>query len=98
MPEQALTDEQVELRRKVYKITQALGFAWRRRNDWYVWAARLQECPYCGQLPHKPCINMSQAKLGHTIPTKWPHESRIDWQKLVDGLIERGYWDGKTEI
>jgi len=70
----------------------------------FVWAARDHRCPKCNADPYERCVNMSdvnkalaKAKLTGTEvrasvrPTKWPHDERIDWQKLYDALIERGY-------
>ncbi len=68
----------------------------------YVWAAKTRNCPKCEAEPYQRCMNMADVKkaradLGwgaHSArvrATKWPHDDRIDWQRLYDALVERGY-------
>lgn len=60
---------------------------------WYIWASKTSECPKCEQPPFVACINLNDKRAGRRVirHVAWPHDSRIDWDLLVDGLQQRGY-------
>lgn len=62
-----------------------------RQKSW-IWAAKHRTCPLCDALPNQPCMNLTRRKQNLQVPTKWPHSQRVDWAKLKDALIERGYY------
>lgn len=78
----------------------------RLRLESFIWAAKGRACPTCSVEPFQQCLNMTdlshlRAKVawagagvkGKVRVNKWPHNDRIDWQRLYDALIERGYID-----
>lgn len=64
-----------------------------RRQNWMIWAAKARQCPVCGEPPFNPCLNMSQLRRmpSNRIPTRNPHSERIDPERLIYGLLFRGY-------
>ena len=75
------------------------NFEYEQRVASWIWAAKNQECPFCGQPPNKPCRNMTdvkrveQGKLqsSQIRNTVWPHTQRVDWDRLYHELVKRGY-------
>lgn len=67
-----------------------------RRREWVIWAARDKLCPTCKVPAFFPCINLLDKKKGlapdRCRANKTPHDERIDWEKLLEGLKKRGYW------
>jgi hypothetical protein len=37
------------------------------------------------------CLNMLKLKKGDHVGVQWPHDQRIDWPKILEGLKKRGY-------
>src|SRR6478735_3486161 len=88
------------------EVTQALCFAMMsahyftttRRREWTIWAAKVEPCQDCGAKPGKAC--MSLADLHNRDPqrnlnpekNKWPHDSRVNWDRFRNGLNQRGYY------
>jgi hypothetical protein len=62
-----------------------------RRKVWYVWASVHRPCPTCEVKKGEACENLALRKKGKTERTQWPHEDRISWPKMLDGLKKRGY-------
>lgn len=59
-----------------------------------IWAARDRSCSDCGAPPFVPCKNkMGIKEYGFDLAreNRYPHTTRVDWDKLVKTLIERGY-------
>lgn len=56
-----------------------------------IWAAKFQSCPKCNAEPYTPCINLTERKKNNEVETKWPHNERIDWGRLVKALRRKGY-------
>lgn len=73
------------------------GFTQERRKLWWIWGAKETPCEYCHAPAHSPCLNVSdkvRISKGANIvqrTTKWPHEQRVDWYKIVMGLRQRGH-------
>jgi hypothetical protein len=68
-----------------------------RRREWYIWCAKFKRCEECRAEPFKPCLNLvdlnQKALPRHECrQNKNPHDSRIDWKRLRDGLRKRGYF------
>lgn len=64
-----------------------------------IWAARDHTCPKCNEPPYFPCVNLNDVKRNAKDPfnfdvrkNKYPHAERVDWDLLVEKLVERGYW------
>lgn len=62
-----------------------------QRKAWFIWAAKPNSCSTCSAEPYNPCMNLTERKKGNEQRTKWPHESRVNWSRVVQGLRERGY-------
>jgi hypothetical protein len=56
-----------------------------------VWAARWQACSKCGADPYQRCENLAARRKHQVSYTKWPHQERVDRQKLVEALQQKGY-------
>jgi hypothetical protein len=59
-----------------------------------IWAARDKHCPRCGAVPYQACRNLNGIRLlGFALAreNKSPHTERVDYDKLVKALKERGY-------
>jgi hypothetical protein len=75
------------------------SFNHHRRREWIIYGARHRECPNCGQPPYEPCLN--KVDLNKGIPrdkcrvNRQPHDERIDWKRIRDGLRKRGYFRGE---
>lgn len=53
-----------------------------------IWASKDHECPTCKAPAGKTCVSLAKgAKQG--TPVKWPHERRIDLDRLLKVLYER---------
>lgn len=81
-----------------YQTMSAWDFNYARRQEWIIWAARHRRCPTCSSPPHSPCVNMADKKAGKTPRiNKQPHDLRIDWGRLLEGLKRRGYYRANIE-
>lgn len=70
----------------------AAGFTYHRRIEWFIWSAIKRPCPTCSKPVGAPCVNMADVKGGREPrQNKSPHDTRIDWPKIYDGLVQRGY-------
>jgi hypothetical protein len=75
------------------------NFPYEQRVNSWIWAARERECPVCGQKPYHGCLNMTDVhrfekgvvSIDDIRITKWPHEHRVDFEKLYRELLKRGY-------
>jgi hypothetical protein len=67
------------------------GFNNIRRKEWFIWAAKPQACDACGAPAYSPCMNLNTRKKNIEKPTAWPHEGRVDWARMLQGLKDRGY-------
>lgn len=74
------------------------GMNHHRRREWIIYGARANECSSCGQAPNEPCLN--KVDLNKGLPrdkcrvNRQPHDERIDWKRIRDGLRKRGYFKG----
>ena len=65
-----------------------------------VWAARWQACPKCKVEAYEQCVNLLDQRIATKRPgyqirkIKWPHEERVDREKLVMALRRKGYGSG----
>lgn len=70
------------------------SFTSQLRRQSMIWAAKERQCEECGVPPNKPCLHKGDLK---TKDPKFarvnvlPHTSRIDWEKLLKALKERGF-------
>lgn len=67
------------------------NFRLARKKEWMIYGARHRVCTRCDRLPGEFCVNLIKRKQGVIQPTSVPHEARIDWRKIFDGLCKRGY-------
>lgn len=75
------------------------GFRHWKRREWVIWGAKHQACEECGAEPYSPCKHLTDVKKvknGELAPgfekiNRQPHESRIDWARVLQGLYKRGY-------
>lgn len=82
--------------REMFNSISLMGhWNYERRLEWLRWAAWNQTCPKCGAEPRKACENLADRKRTPTRLTyvRSPHDERIDWFRMIDGLHERGYID-----
>lgn len=73
------------------RIMHGAGFSPDQVHAAVVWAARWQACTKCGVGPYERCENLITRRRDHKVYTKWPHEERVDRQKLVEALKLKGY-------
>lgn len=70
-----------------------------RRREWIIWGSKHRECPNCKQPPNSPCLNKVDVNKGlspeQCRENKMPHDERIDWKRIRDGLRKRGYFRGE---
>jgi hypothetical protein len=70
------------------------GFNYNRKREWIIWAAKHQQCPSCEQEPGNACLHLGELKTKareHVKFNRMPHDPRIDWERLLEGLKKRGY-------
>ena len=79
--------------RDVMKIMALHDFSWEQRRLSFIWAAKGTPCLFCGAASYTPCLNKTDINNNVTSPrvNRTPHNQRIDWEKLWDALVERGY-------
>jgi ribosomal protein L37E len=76
------------------RIMLGAGFSPELIRESQIWAAKHQRCRRCGAQPYEFCKNLTAVgKVGwdKAAPTKFPHSQRIDFDKLKQALIDRGY-------
>ena len=78
---------------------QAWGFQTPKRQEWTGWAAYHQVCSVCLSPPNMPCLNMADVKLNRPEPreNKNPHDPRVDWNRMLSGFKNRGYYKPAIE-
>jgi hypothetical protein len=100
-----ITEDQINMV-LCYSMMSAWDFSYSRRLEWEIYGSRHQPCPTCFSPPHQSCLNMSDVKYNSTRPTtgkrqvrqnKRPHDSRIDWLIILQGLKKRGYYRASIE-
>lgn len=68
------------------------------RLEWQIWGARAFTCNECKAEPGKPCVSLADLRNRDSWrqlnpkPNKWPHSGRIDWNRVLNGLKQRGYY------
>jgi hypothetical protein len=91
-----LTEEQL-LRIRCNEAMQRFGH--HQRREWVIYGARHQVCPNCHQPPRQPCLNKVDINKGLPVEecreNRMPHDERIDWQRILDGLNKRGHIKGE---
>lgn len=76
-----------------YSTMKSWDFSWARRRDWVIYASRHRSCTVCKAEPNQPCMNLHDVRYGNKPRVnKQPHDSRIDWDRLLEGLKMRGYY------
>lgn len=73
-----------------FSVMTAWDFDYTKRLEWEIFAARHQECPDCQAPPNHRCYNLSDKT--RTKLNKRPHDIRVDWTRLLNGLKQRGYY------
>lgn len=97
MGRKPITDSEITIA-ICYGIMNVWDFSYKRRLEWEIWAAKFQPCPTCPAPSYSPCLNMTDIKsirAGKKInprQNKRAHDSRIDWNRLLNGLKSRGYY------
>lgn len=99
MPRKPLTEAEIEMA-ICYSVMTTWNFSYTKRLEWEVWAAAHRPCPTCHEPAKAWCLNMGDLhyNLNHpgadrpVRPNKRPHDRRIDWTRLLNGLKERGYY------
>lgn len=76
----------------------AWGFDYARRLQWVIWASRHHHCRVCYSPEFSPCVNLADVKQGK-VPrvNRRPHDERVDWGRLLNGLKDRGYYKPAIE-
>lgn len=74
------------------------NFDYNRRREWIIWGARHAQCTECSAEPYTACKNLSDirhygAHSRKIRDNRMPHNSRIDWSRILQGLYKRGYKD-----
>jgi hypothetical protein len=62
-----------------------------RRLAWFIWAAKMRDCPSCSRGPGQQCVHLGELRRDNVVFIKWPHEQRVDWTRMLQGLVKRGY-------
>ena len=81
----------------------AHGFSTDQRREWTIWAAKLELCSKCGARDGTPCVsladlnNRDEARKQNPRINRWPHDPRINWDRLLNGLKQRGYYHPTIE-
>ena len=93
MPRESLTPRELETA-ICYSIMNAWDFTYTRRLEWEIWASKNHPCPDCQSPEYKPCVHLGELKRGLENPAvnKRPHDARVDWTQLLNGLKQRGYY------
>jgi len=82
-----------KLRIECQFIMRSWKFCYNRRREWTIYGAKHRKCPQCKAKKWYPCVNLSDQRLGRKPKTnKWPHEDRVSWRRILDGLTKRGYY------
>lgn len=76
------------------RTMRAWEFSTQVRGQWMIWAAKYQVCPTCLSPVGKPCLNMMDIRNKKPEPriNLWPHDPRVDWNKVLEGLKYRKYY------
>ena len=88
-----LTEDEI-VQAVCYAMMNAWQFNYHRRREWVIWSARQRVCPVCSVPAYSPCLNMAEVKRGVMAPSvnRQPHDPRIDWNQVLEGLQQRGYY------
>jgi hypothetical protein len=62
-----------------------------RSREWLVWGAKHRACPKCGVDAWQRCENLASRKRNKVEYTVFPHQERIDYDRIRNGLKQRGY-------
>lgn len=77
----------------VWAIIRAWGFNYARRTEWTIYGARHQPCEACKSSAYMPCVNLTDLRAGREPRiNKQPHDERVDWERILEGLKTRGYY------
>lgn len=103
MPRGKLKTERDVTMALCFALMSSRDFTTVRRREWTIWAAKVYFCQDCKQAPGMPCISLADLKNRDTQKqlnpkiNKWPHDSRVDWDRMLVGLKERGYYSPVIE-
>ena len=62
-----------------------------RCKEWFIWASKKRPCPQCKSQPDVRCYHLGKLKNDIYEGVQWPHDTRVDWPKMYEGLKRRGY-------
>jgi tryptophan synthase beta subunit len=62
-----------------------------RRKEWFIWASVHRPCPECKMGKGFRCVHLGKLKKNIHEGVQWPHAKRVDWFRMKDGLVKRGY-------
>lgn len=82
-----------------YKIMSDNLFSYVKRMEWVWWAAHHHACVKCEAAWGEHCFNLSDLNYIRKHPettrpqrrNRTPHDERVDWGRLLEGLRYRGY-------
>lgn len=76
------------------KITWRLQWPYTKKKQWIIYGANGRECSECLAQPGYACRNVTEVRVRGfdqaRINTN-PHGSRIDYARIFDGMVYRGY-------
>lgn len=87
-----------EVQKNCIMVFNANSFTQARRRNWLIWGAKTMVCPTCEQGVGMACLNMADKKQKGVLfarETRWPHHDRVDWEKIYEGLTQRGFVSGE---
>ena len=76
------------------RIMLGAGFSQALIRRAQIWAAKDKTCPACEAPPYEACRHLTGIKnvgFSRASKNKFPHTDRIDYDKLKQALIDRGY-------
>ena len=77
-------------RQSCNEVMARLGFDYELRRVSVIWAARSQPCPRCDATAFNFCVNLTKLKQqDRRVATRWPHDERVDWDKLLTALEKK---------
>lgn len=78
---------------RCYYIMTMSRFTYEKRRESLIWAAKENTCPSCHVCPFTSCLNVTDVRAGKSNPrvNQVPHHTRVNWEKLLQALKDRGY-------
>lgn len=98
MPHKQYTEREIVMAICI-QIMRAWGMKGPRRREWMIWASKHQICPDCLSPAGRSCLNMADIRQKRPEPrdNRNPHDKRVDWDRMLNGFKERGYYKPALE-